>query len=182
MKSIFFFYFSRVSGSRRVCQLKSVGSAEQRKAPPSADWASRTWALLESVAQTSNLIMKWSTANSTVHVRIIYFGMTQLSFAINPGVWVQTTRCWAPEVMLCFPKNRYVIFGSDSGVAAHAFHPWKNNCDMQPCSQWNTVNTIMSVRAERVSKNRDLWHLRTWVMRSRAANGNDVAAGVCPVL
>lgn len=61
--------------------------------------------------------MKWSTANSTVHVRIIYFGMTQLSFAINPGVWVQTTRCWASEVMLCFPKNRYVIFGSDSGVA-----------------------------------------------------------------
>lgn len=189
MTSDFFFFFylsdfdtfcrAELSGSRRVRQLKRVGSAEQWKVPPSADWG---LSYLSSVAQTSNLIMKWSTANSTVHVRIICFGMTQLSFAINPGVWVQTTRCWAPEVMLCFPKNRYVIFGSDSGVAANTFHPWKNNCDMQPCSQWNIVNTIMSLRAERVSKNRDLWHLRTWVMRSRVANGNDVAAGVCPVL
>lgn len=67
-------------------------------------------------------------------------------------------------------------------AAANALHPWKNNCDMQRFSQWNTVTTIMSLRAERVSKNRDLWHLRTWVMKSCGANGNDVAAGVCPVL
>lgn len=168
------------SGSRQSWKMSARQNSE--KSLPQLTEASHTWALLESVAQTSNLIMKWSTANSTVHVRIIYFGMTQLSFAINPGVLVQTTRCWAPEVMLCFPKNRYVIFGSDSGVAANTFHPWKNNCDMQRCSQWNIVNTIMSLRAERVSKNSDLWHLRTWVMRNRGANGNDVAAGVCPVL
>lgn len=94
--------------------------------------------------QTSNLIIKWSTANSTMNVKIIYFGMTQLSFAINPGAWVQTTRCWAPRVMLCFPENRYVISESDSCTASCRAPPlYKNNCDTLSFGQWNIVITSL---------------------------------------
>lgn len=123
-----------------------------------------------------------------MNVKIIYFGMTQLSFAINPGVWVQTTRCWAPRVMLCFPENRYVISESDSCTASCRAPPlYKNNCDILCFGQRNTV--IISIffiflffHKERVSRNRDLWHRRSWVISNCRANGNDVAAAVCPVL
>lgn len=149
--------------------------------PPQLTEASPTWALLESVAQTTDLIMKWPPANSTVYVRIIFFGMTQLSFAINPGVWVQTTRWWAPDMMLCFPKNRYVIFGSDSLLQRALSRPRKTTAICKILAS-GILLLLLCLHAERVSKNRDLWHLRTWVMRSCGANGNNVAPGVCPVL
>lgn len=123
-----------------------------------------------------------------MNVKIIYLGMTQLSFAINPGAWAQTTRCWAPRVMLCFPENRYVISESDSCTASCRAPPlYKNNCDTLSFGQWNIVITsifyfFFFLRKERVSRSRDLWHRRSWVISDCRANGNDVAAGVCPVL